>query len=81
MAEVWPVRRRMPRITAISAPREQLLALLLVELMPEIARFGDELDLPGPHKCGTPNHYRQGESERDDKGHQTGSFVESAWRD
>jgi hypothetical protein len=34
------VRRRVPRVTAILAPRKQFLALLLVELTPEIARFG-----------------------------------------
>lgn len=40
VAEVWPVRWGMPRMAAILSPREQFLALLWIELTPEIARFG-----------------------------------------
>jgi hypothetical protein len=55
VAEVWPVRWRMPRMAVVLSPREQFLALLLIELTPEIARFGHGERLTGPHKCGTPN--------------------------
>lgn len=40
VAEVWPVRWRMPRMAAILSPREQFLTLLWIELTPEITRFG-----------------------------------------
>src|SRR5208337_4568452 len=36
VAEVWPVRWRMPRLAPILSPREQILALLWIELTPEI---------------------------------------------
>jgi hypothetical protein len=37
MPEVWPMRRGMPRIAALFSPSEQLFALLLIELTPEVA--------------------------------------------
>ena len=56
MFEVWPVQRGMPRIAALLSPFEQLFALLLIELTPEIARCGHGMGLPpGPRKRGTPN--------------------------
>jgi hypothetical protein len=42
-------------MAAILSPREQLLALLWVELTPEITWFRHGGRLTGPHKCGTPN--------------------------
>jgi hypothetical protein len=56
MAEVGPVRRRMPWIAASFAPGEQLRTLLLIELTPDIARGRHGVKFrTGPHKCGTPN--------------------------
>jgi len=40
MPKVGPVRRRMPWIPSLLAPGEQLRALLLIELTPEIAWGG-----------------------------------------
>ena len=42
-------------LPAIFAPREQFHALLGRELTPEVTRFGHDVKIAEPHKCGTPN--------------------------
>jgi len=44
-SKVGPMRRGMPRMAAPLAPSEQLFALLLIELTPEIARAGHAMRL------------------------------------
>jgi hypothetical protein len=55
MAEVRTMRRRMPRIPALLAPREQLGLLLGRELTPAVFGLGYAASLPEPPEGGTPN--------------------------